>query len=133
MTYGTIKLVHVVAVALSFAGFFARGLGMMADSAWLRTRAARTLPHVVDTVLLASALLLAWQLRLSPLGAPWLAAKLIALVVYVVLGTVALKRGRTRGVRIAAWLAGLATFAYIASVALTKDPAGFFAIAFGFL
>lgn len=127
MTYGTIKLVHVVAVALSFAGFFARGLGMMADSAWLRTRAARTLPHVVDTVLLA------WQLRLSPLGAPWLAAKLIALVVYVVLGTVALKRGRTRGVRIAAWLAGLATFAYIASVALTKDPAGFFAIAFGFL
>ena len=124
MDYGLLKLVHVTTVAISGAGFFARGIGMLLDGAWMRTRAARTLPHVVDTVLLVSAVMLAWQLRLSPTGAPWLMAKIVGLVIYVVLGTIALRRGRTRRTRTIAWIAGLLTFAYIVSVAILKTPAG---------
>jgi len=122
--YGTLKLVHVMAVTLSFAGFFARGLGMMADASWIRSRAARTVPHVIDTVLLVSAIALAWQLRTSPLNTPWIAAKIVGLVAYVALGTIALRRGRTKGGRAIAWVAGLVTFGYIVSVAITKDPRG---------
>jgi uncharacterized membrane protein SirB2 len=83
------------------------------------------MPHVVDTVLLASAVVLAWQLRLSPLAAPWLAAKIIGLVVYIALGMVALRFGRTLRTRATALAAAVAVFAWIVSVAFTKDPRGF--------
>ena len=80
------------------------------------------MPHGVDTVLLVSALLLAWQIGRG--AAPWLAAKVVALVVYIVLGTIALKRGRTPAIRAGAFVLALATFGYIVSVALTKSPWG---------
>jgi uncharacterized membrane protein SirB2 len=128
MDYSAIKTIHVAAVTLSLAGFFARGLGMLAGAAWVASRPAKTLPHVVDTVLIVSAIALAWMLRLTPTSAPWLAAKIIGLVAYIALGMVALRFGRTRGTRAAAWIAALATFGYIVSVALTKDPHGFLSI-----
>jgi uncharacterized membrane protein SirB2 len=127
MDYPTIKAVHVTAVVLSGAGFFARGLGSLAGAAWVRGRAAKTLPHMVDTVLLLSALTLAWTLRLSPSDAPWLAAKIAGLVIYIVLGVVALRPGRPLAVRGAAWICVLATFGRIVSVALTKQPLGLLA------
>lgn len=125
MDYSTLKVIHVSAVALSFAGFFARGLGMLAGSAWVRHRAAKTLPHVVDTVLIVSALWLAWILKLTPASAPWIAAKIIGLLAYIALGMIALRFGRSRSVRATAWLAAMLTFVYIVSVAITKDPRGF--------
>jgi uncharacterized membrane protein SirB2 len=124
MDYFTVKALHQTAVALSLAGFFARGLGGLADAAWVRGRAARTLPHMVDTVLLLSALTLAWMLRLNPLTTPWLAAKIVALLLYIGLGLVALSPRRGLKLRATAWLAALASFGYIASVALTKNPLG---------
>jgi uncharacterized membrane protein SirB2 len=78
----------------------------------------------VDTVLLASAVALAYSLRLSPATAPWLLAKVVGLVAYIGLGTVALRFGRTRTTRIAAWAAALLVFGYIVSVAVSKDPRG---------
>jgi len=123
--YASLKLIHQGAVALSFVGFFARGLGALRGAAWIRSRAARTLPHIVDTVLLVSAIALAWMLRLSLLEAPWLLAKIIALVVYVGLGMLALRPETPRELRIAAYVAALATFLYIVSVALSKDPGGY--------
>lgn len=131
MDYGVVKLIHQSAVALSFVGFLARGLGMLADSDWVRGRVARTLPHVVDTILLLSGVTLAWQLRLSPTAAPWLAAKLLGLVVYIGLGMIALRRGRTKRQRTVAGIAALVTFGYIVSVALTQDPLGFLALLHG--
>jgi uncharacterized membrane protein SirB2 len=127
MDYLSVKLVHQGAVALSFAGFFARGMGSLAGAAWVRSRAARSLPHVVDSVLLLSALTLAWMLRINPMATPWLLAKIVGLLAYIALGTVALKPARPRPLRAAAWVAALATFGYIVSVAIAKDPAGFFA------
>jgi uncharacterized membrane protein SirB2 len=92
----------------------------------VRARVAKTLPHIVDSVLLLSALWLAWTLRLTPAEAPWLLAKIIGLVVYIGLGTLALKPGRSLRLRAVAWFAALAVFGYIVSVALTKSVLGFF-------
>jgi uncharacterized membrane protein SirB2 len=114
-------------VLLSFVGFLARGAGGLIGARWVATRAARTLPHVIDSVLLMSALTLAWLLRLNPASAPWLLAKVLALVVYIGLGMVALRPRLPLPVRAAAWLAALGTFGYIVSVAVSKSPAGFFA------
>jgi len=79
-------------------------------------------------VLLASAILLAVQLHMSPLNQPWLMAKIIALVAYIGVGLVALRFGRTKGIRTIAWLLGMVIFTYIASVAVSKSVLGWFAI-----
>ena len=79
---------------------------------------------VVDTVLLASALWLCWLLREYPFADSWLSAKVLGLLVYIGLGTIALKRGRTPRVRAAAFVAALAAFGYIVWVALTRDARG---------
>ena len=126
--YLAIKTIHVSAVALSLTGFLARGLGSLRAAAWVQGRVARTLPHIVDTVLLASAVTLAWRLQLNPTNAPWLLAKIIGLLVYIGLGMVALKPGRPLRVRAAAWVAALATFGWIVSVAITKNPLGVLAL-----
>jgi uncharacterized membrane protein SirB2 len=122
MDYAWLKLVHQGAVVLSFGGFFARGLAALAGAAWVRGRIARTLPHVVDTVLLGSALTMAWMLRLTPTAAPWLAAKIAGLLLYIGLGMLALRPGRPRALRAAAWVAALAVFGWIVAVAVTKNP-----------
>lgn len=124
MDYPTLKLIHQTAVALSFAGFVLRGQAALRGQDWVRRRAARTWPHLIDTVLLGSAIALAWMASLPPWQVPWLGAKVIGLLVYIGLGTVALKPGRSLRVRTAAWVAALLAFGYIVSVALTKDPAG---------
>lgn len=125
MTFAEIKLIHETAAAISIIGFIARGAGMLGGARWLARRSVKTLPHVVDTVLLASAITLAWELRLSPLATPWLAAKIVGLVVYIVVGMFALRLGRTRAVRATAFVAAVVVFAWIVSVAFTKDPRGF--------
>lgn len=122
-----VKTIHVVCVLLSFAGFFVRGIWMLRDSELIRRRWVRITPQVVDTLLLASAIVLAIQLRLSPTEQPWLMAKIIALVVYIGVGLVALKLGRSKRERMSAWLLGLVLFAYIISVAVTKSAMGWFA------
>lgn len=129
MDHATLKLIHQAAVALSIAGFFARGAAALSGAAWVRGRTARTLPHLVDTVLLASAIGLAWLLRLNPLSTPWLAAKIVGLLAYIALGMVALKPGRPLALRALAWVAALLCFAQIVAVAITKQAAGLLALA----
>lgn len=118
--YWLLKL-HIATVLLSLAGFVARGVWMLRGSSLLRARWVRVTPHIVDTLLLASGVGLVFTLHLYPTQQPWLVAKLVALLVYIVLGTIALKRGRTRGVRAGAWVAALAVFFYILAVAFTKQ------------
>jgi uncharacterized membrane protein SirB2 len=117
-----LKLIHVTCVALSYSLFFLRGLWMLRDSAILQRRWVRIAPHTVDTVLLASAIALAWELGISPLSAPWLAAKIAALLLYIAAGMIALKYGKTKRVRLAAWLSGQMVFLYIVCVAVTHNP-----------
>lgn len=125
MDYSTVKVIHVGAVATSYALFVLRGVWMLRGSSFLHARWVRIGPHVVDTVLLASAIFLAITIRQYPIAADWVTAKVIALVIYIGLGTVALKRGRTRRSRIAAWIAAQVVFLYIVTVAVTRNPWGF--------
>jgi len=116
-----VKTIHVGCALLSILGFTARGVLMMRDSAILQMRLLKIAPHIIDTLLLGSAIWLAVSYGLSPADNPWLLAKIIALLVYIGLGTVALKRGKTKQVRIIAWFAALLVFAYIVAVAVSKS------------
>jgi uncharacterized membrane protein SirB2 len=102
---------------------------MLRESPSLQQRWVKVAPHTVDTLLLASAIALAWQLGISPLTHAWLAAKIVALLLYIAIGTLALKRGKTKRIRLAAWLAAQAVFFYIVSVAVTHNPAPWRALA----
>jgi uncharacterized membrane protein SirB2 len=115
--YETLRAAHVAAVVISIGLFALRGAWMLADSPLLTTRVVRILPHVVDTVLLAAGVGLAVLSHQYPFVQPWLTAKIVGLVLYIVLGSIALKRGRSRGVRILALTAALAVVAWIVATA----------------
>lgn len=121
MEYLALKLIHVACVALSFAGFIVRGVWMIRESPLLRQRWVRVAPHVVDTILLASAIALAVLLRQYPFVHGWLTAKVAGLALYIALGMVALRFGATRRVRIGAWLLAQVVFAYVVAVAITRN------------
>ncbi|MFN7087741.1 MAG: SirB2 family protein [Burkholderiales bacterium] len=120
--YLWIKTVHVTCVVLSYALFFTRGVWMMRESALLRRRWVKIVPHVIDTILLLSAIGLALLIRQYPFVNAWLTAKVVGLVFYIGLGMIALKYGETRRARIAAWIAAQAVFFYIIAVALARSP-----------
>ena len=95
---------------------------MIRESPLLHRRWVKVAPHVVDTALLASAIAMAVMIRQYPFVAGWLTAKLLALVCYIGLGMIALKRGKTRRVRVIAWIGAQAVFFYIVAVAVTRNP-----------
>ncbi len=117
-----LKSIHVTCVVLSYTLFLLRGVWLMRGSAIVQQRWVKIAPHSVDSVLLVSAIALAWQLGYSPFNAPWLAAKTVALLFYIGLGMLAFRFGKTPRVRLAAWLAAQAVFFYIVAVAITHDP-----------
>lgn len=119
--YPWILKAHMLFAFLSITGFVLRGLVMFVRPAWLQIRWVRTLPHINDTLLLSAGVWLAWTMGFFRYGLPdWLIAKLTALLAYIVLGAIALRRGRTRRTRLIAWVAALCTFAYIVAVAGTR-------------
>lgn len=123
--YLAIKHLHVACAILSGTGFLVQGIWMMLRHPLLDHRLTRTVPHVIDTVFLGSAIALATLSGQYPFVAPWVTAKVTGLVVYILLGATALRWGRTLSLRATALAAALATFAWIVSVALTKNPAGY--------
>ena len=118
------KAVHVSCVALSIAGFVARFALARKHPEGLHRRFLRILPHVNDTILLAAAIAMLIVAQWNVFDMPWLAAKIAGLLVYIACGTIALKRGRTQRVRTGAFVAALAAFGYVVSVALGKRAAG---------
>lgn len=120
--YAEWKLLHMACAAISLALFLLRATWKWHHSPRLQQRWVRIVPHVVDTVFLGSGLVLAALLRQYPLVDAWLSAKFFGLIGYIILGSMALKRARTRAQLALAVLAALATFAYIVGVAWTKDP-----------
>lgn len=118
-----LQTVHVGSAMLSITGFVLRGVWMLQDSPLLRARATRILPHVIDTVLLLSAIALALRIAQYPFVHAWLSAKVLALLAYIVLGSIALKYGRSRRVRALSYGMALGVFLYIVAVAITRSPA----------
>jgi len=123
--FSLLKQLHLATIAITLALFVLRGVWMMTAPARLQARWVRIVPHVNDSLLLASGIGLAVLMQQYPLVHGWLTAKFFALILYIVLGTLALKRGKTRGQRIAAWAAALLVFGYMVAVAITHDPLPF--------
>jgi len=88
-------------------GVYFAGCWMFRDSILLQARSVKVLPHINDALLIFSAIGVAYSVGLYPWGQPWMAAKLVALMVYILLGTVALKRGSTKAIRVVAWVLAL--------------------------
>lgn len=125
--YPQIKLIHVGAVYASGVLFLLRGFALHLGARWAMAAPLRYLSYAIDTVMLAAAVMLAAVLHQYPLVDAWLTTKVALLVVYIALGTFALKRGRTKPVRVTCWLAALAVYAYIIGVARAHHPLGVFA------
>lgn len=122
MPWALVKQLHVAFALLTACSFLLRGYWMLTGSSHLHSPWSRWLPHVVDALLLATGVAMAIGLSISPLAHPWLAAKLLAIVAYVGIGSVALKRGRTYAARATAFALSLLVLAYIFTVALRHDP-----------
>jgi len=126
VSYLAIKHLHVTCVVLSGLGFCLRGFWMLNESPLRQHRLARVLPHIVDTLLLGSALSMAWMSGQYPFVNGWLTAKLFGLLAYILLGMMALKRGRTLAIRRGYFCLALLAYAYIVGVALSRNPTIFF-------
>ena len=122
MTYLILKYAHVVSAIATISGFLLRGFWMLTESPLLQHRVARIAPHFVDTIFLLSGIAMLWMLHLNPLTQGWLLAKFIGLIAYVLLGTIAIKRGPTKQIRTIALVGAVSVFAYIGGVALAKSP-----------
>jgi uncharacterized membrane protein SirB2 len=121
MNYTSIKHFHIACATLSGGLFFLRGIWMLRESAMLKQSWVKLVPQVVDTLLLVSALTMVIWSGQYPFVQNWLTVKILAVIAYIAIGSIALKRGKTKTVRAYAFIAALATFAYIASVAVTKQ------------
>ena len=115
---------------MTIAGFLLRGYWMLTHNALLNAKLTRVLPHVVDTLFLVSGIALLVTLNGGPLTQVWMLAKIAGLLAYIVLGMLALRRGRTEGTRNAAFVAAIAVFAYTYGVALSKSPLSWLAVFF---
>ncbi|MGC3872273.1 SirB2 family protein [Halomonas sp. GXIMD04776] len=121
-SYLLIKQLHMLAAGLSLALFVLRAWWSVRRSPQLGQRWVRILPHVIDTLLLTAGVTLMILLEAWPTRQPWLAAKLVGLVAYIGVGTIAIKRGRTPAIRGVAALVAIVIFAYIVGAAITHDP-----------
>ena len=120
--YLILKNFHMVLATLTICGFLLRGYWLMSGSSLRQNRATKVLPHIIDTLFLASGIWLVVVLGLAPLQHPWLLAKFTGLLAYIGLGMIAMRFGRTPQSKMVAFVAAVAAFAYIVGVALTKNP-----------
>jgi uncharacterized membrane protein SirB2 len=120
--YLTLRSIHIACVMVTAAGFLLRGVWMLRRSPLLVHPLTRTLPHINDSLLLFTAVAMVWLAGLNPLDHAWMMAKLTGLVAYIALGSIALRRGRSRRIRAWAFAGALIALGYIVTVALTRSP-----------
>lgn len=122
MTLAAVKLLHLGCALLTFLLFSLRGLWMLGDSPLLGRRVVKIAPHIIDSLLLLTGLVLAIRFYGAFYTQPWLLVKLLGVVLYIIVGSVALKYGRTKRIRGAALLLALLIFVFIVLVALSHSP-----------
>lgn len=120
--YEIVKYIHVTAIILSISGFISRVVLKLNDSPHQDRYWFKSLPHKVDTLLLASALTMVYILGVNPFTTYWIAEKIIGLTIYILLGMVALRWGQTKKIRAFAAVSAVLVFAYIVYVAHYKTP-----------
>ena len=123
--YPQIKAAHIGLALLSGGLFALRGAGVLAGMRWPKSLPARWLSYTIDTTLLTAALMLLTILPGALFSNGWLTVKIVLLVAYVVLGVFAIKRARTRMTRAVCYVAALATFGLVYSIARAHHPLGF--------
>ena len=125
MSMSLLKIIHISCAVISYTLFFLRGIWVLNESAIRRQRWVAIAPHIVDTLLLTSAVALAFRLHQYPFVNDWLTAKIFALLLYIGLGSFALKQAKNNASRVLSWLAAQAVFAYIVLVAINHSPLPF--------
>ena len=120
MDYMLLKQIHIVLAVTTLISFVIRSYWMITDSSLLHHKLVKTIPHVIDTLLLSTAVALMMMAGFYPWILDWVAAKILLLLLYIVLGTIALKRGKTKAQRIAAFIAALICIGLIFKSALSK-------------
>ena len=123
-----IRQIHIGCVALSGTLFCVRGGLRIANIAAANHRLLRLASYLIDTTLLAAAVLLTISLQQYPLRDAWLTTKALLLVVYIVLGSLALRGAPRRADAVLAFGAALLTYAWIIGVAVTHTPAGWLSL-----
>lgn len=124
--YPQVKFIHITCVILSGSLFALRGVMMLAGSSWVYHPLLRRASYVIDTTLLVAGITLAVMLHQYPFVQAWLTAKVLLLVVYIVLGVFALRRGRSRATRAGYFVGALAVYLFIVSIAIAHDARGIF-------
>ena len=122
MSFATIKIIHIICMILSYILFSLRGIWMIQGSSLLRLKWVKVLPHVIDTILLTSAITLVAMIQQYPGFNIWISVKIGALLLYILLGMMAFRFGKTRKIKIISWILAQIVFFYIVLVALTKNP-----------
>ena len=123
-----IKTIHVTCVVTSYTLFFLRGVWLLKGSRIMRQRWVKVVPHITDTLLLASAIMLAIGIQQYPGVNAWLTAKVVGLLFYIGFGMMAFRFSKTLHTRVVAWVAAQLVFFYIVAVALTHNPLPFSAL-----
>ncbi|MEW5757376.1 MAG: SirB2 family protein [Pseudomonadota bacterium] len=123
--YLLIKKLHVIFALISVSGFFVRGILVMRQSPVMQQKWIRIVPHINDTLLLVSAIFLAWQSAQYPFVDHWLTAKVLALLAYIFLGIYTLKKATSFAQQMLGFILSLVVFAYIVLVAITKSAVPF--------
>ena len=123
-----IKTIHVTCVVTSYTLFFLRGVWLIKGSPIMKQRWVKVVPHMTDTLLLASAITLAIGIQQYPGVNAWLTAKVVGMLFFIGLGMMAFRFSKTLRARITAWVAAQLVFFYIVSVALTHNPLPFSAL-----
>ena len=123
MSYMALKHAHMMFALISIVLFMLRAWIAVPSPARIKSKVLKVLPHIIDTLLLILGVWLAVMMKYNPMGnSPWLAAKIIGLVLYIIVGTIAIKRGKTAKQRLIATIAAIVIFAYIYGAAVTKSP-----------
>ncbi len=119
--YPLVKSIHMATAILSIVGFAIRGLLMAANHPVMKQKWIRIVPHINDTFLLVAAIWLVLFLHRYPFMDPWVTAKLLGLVAYIVFGTWALRKGKNIPQRVVYFILALASAGYILGVAISKS------------
>ena len=122
MSFAAIKIIHIISIILSYILFSLRGIWMIKGSPLLKLRWVKILPHVIDTILLVSAIALVAMIQQYQVFNIWISAKIGALLLYILLGMVAFRFGQTQKIKTISWILAQIVFFYIVLVALTKNP-----------
>jgi len=119
--YYTLKLAHVACVVISGTLFIYRYARLRIYPDQPLPKALKVLPHINDTVLLFSAIGMLSLIGLNPFTTPWLLAKIVALVLYIVLGIICMRSLPGSRRQFVSFVAAISAFAYIVLVGLSKQ------------